>query len=174
MIFHHLADNPNLLYAIITSHRTFQELGTFSLARGLREIRRIELAKEEQARQAEHEKRLNSKQDTDVEAGDLQAEKARLLQNECEAATARSVVESSREGTPEVDNGLDADLSSRFTISDNSPPPSSFEKARGKMRARSSESLDTGGMERFTVGVGRNGFAPTQEWVCRNNCFDEI
>ena len=174
MIFHHFADNPNLLYAIITSHRTFQELGTFSLARGLREIRRVELAKEEQARQAEHERRLNSKQDIDVEAGDPQAEKARLLQNESEAATARSVVEPSRESTPEVDNGLNVDLSSRFTTSDNSPPPNRFEKTRGKMRERTSESLDIGGMERFTVGVGRNGFVPTQEWVRRNNCFDEI
>ncbi|KAL4067524.1 high-temperature-induced dauer-formation protein-domain-containing protein [Scleroderma citrinum] len=167
VIFHHLADNPNLLYAIITTHRTFQELGTFSLARGIQEIRRVELAKEEQARQAGHEKGSNAKQDVDVELGDIQAEKARLLQNESDIIAARTVVmEPSRNDAPEADNGENADLSSRFTAHENNPPLSSSEKARGKMRERRSESVDTGGMERLTLsGVGRNGFVPTQEWV---------
>lgn len=170
VIFHQLADNPNLLYAIITSHRTFQELGTFSLTRGLREIRRVELAKQEQARQAEHDKRSNSMQDVDVEAGDPQAEKIRLLQNESEAATARSVaLEPSCQGTPEVDNEQNAGLSSQFTTYDNNPLPGSSEKARGKMKEETSESQDTIGLERFTVGVGRNGFVPTQEWVRHGN-----
>jgi len=43
------------------------------------------------------------------------------------------------------------------------------EKARGKMRARSTDSVDTtASLERLTlagVSVGRNGFVPTQEWV---------
>ncbi|KAG6376070.1 high-temperature-induced dauer-formation protein-domain-containing protein [Boletus reticuloceps] len=57
VIFHNLSDNPNLLYGILTAHKTFQELGTFTLAQGLREIKRVELAREEQAAQSERNKK---------------------------------------------------------------------------------------------------------------------
>jgi hypothetical protein len=52
-----------------------------------------------------------------------------------------------------------------------SPPAESTstvsEKARGKMKARRSVSMDaTGSLERIAAaGVGKNGFVPTQEWV---------
>lgn len=46
-------------------------------------------------------------------------------------------------------------------------PTAVSEKARGKMRERRSESLDTdNSLDRVTAAsVGRSGFVPTQEWV---------
>lgn len=47
-------------------------------------------------------------------------------------------------------------------------PGAVSEKVRGKMKARRSMSVETtGSLERIAAtGVGKNGFVPTQEWVC--------
>ncbi|KAG6329974.1 hypothetical protein ID866_9117 [Astraeus odoratus] len=163
VIFYHLSDNPNLVYAIITTHKTFQELGTFTLARGLSEIRRVELAREERA---ERDKKPNTKQEVDLEAGNVQAEKARMLQNESSAAIAiREVAELSGEDAGEVESAEHTELLSRLSSPENTVQSS--EKARGKMRERSSVSLDaTSSTEQLAnTGIGRNGFVPSQEWV---------
>ncbi|KAI6150862.1 high-temperature-induced dauer-formation protein-domain-containing protein [Pisolithus tinctorius] len=155
VIFHHLSDNPNLLYAIITAHQTLQDLGTFTLASGLREIKHAEFAKEERTRQGDPNRKLNLRE-ADIEAGDVQAEKARLLLNESHRIVARSErVESFREGAAE-----DEDEENTSILASKS------EKARGKMRERSVSSETTSSAELLaSAGVGRNGFVPTQEWV---------
>lgn len=165
VIFHHLSDNPNLLYGILTAHKTFQELGTFTLARALHEIKRIELAREEQAAQSERDRKgLGRQEDDDLESGDPHAEKVRLLQQQ--DATLDREAESSHGPNTEDDEG---------TVSGPIIPPSSqsmpgsptSEKTRGKMRERRSLSLDANtSTERLaSVGIGRNGFVPTREWV---------
>lgn len=171
VILNNLNENPNLVYAILRSHRSFEDLGTFTLARGLREIRRVQLAKEEQAkRQAGNVKGKAGRQ------GDQEApehEKARLLSED-----SRDALGLSRE------SDLEAGLAPNRTMSPQSDsfpeqegdaptsPPSDpsepSEKAKGKMRARSrSASLEmSASLERIAaVGVGRNGFVPTQDWV---------
>jgi hypothetical protein len=179
VIFHHLSDNPNLLYAIITAHVTFQELGTFTLAHGLREIKRIELAKEEQARQSERDRKGRGSREDDLEAGDPHAEKARLLRNDSDAALATDrEAESSHDpnnASTQDENGGEGPVVARPVISPSSestPSTSTSEKARGKMRERRSLSLEiNSSVERnASVGIGRNGFVPTQEWVsvCSN------
>ncbi|KAF9232146.1 high-temperature-induced dauer-formation protein-domain-containing protein [Melanogaster broomeanus] len=174
VIFHHLSDNPNLLHAIITAHKTFQELGTFTLAQGLREIKRVDLAKEEQARQSEHNRKGRGTPDDDLEAGDLHAEKTRLLRNESDAAfSTDGEVELSHDpsnGSVEDENGGEGPAVTRPVISPSSestPRASTSEKARGKMRERRSLSLEANNSaERIaSAGIGRNGFVPTQEWV---------
>ncbi len=50
VIAYHLSDNPNLIYALLRVHRTFEDLGTFTLTTGLRDVRRMQLAMEEQSR----------------------------------------------------------------------------------------------------------------------------
>ncbi|KAH7889801.1 high-temperature-induced dauer-formation protein-domain-containing protein [Phlebopus sp. FC_14] len=175
VIFHHLSDNPNLLYAIITSHKTFQELGTFTLARGLREIRRAELAKEDQDRREERDTKENSLKEMDLEAGDPEAEKARLLRNDSDPALrADADAQSSRPSnhtSVEEGNGGDGSTITQSVASSTPGSPTSStptsEKARGKMRERNSLSLDaTRTAERVaSSGAGRNGFVPTQQWV---------
>lgn len=79
VILNHLDENPNLIYAILRSHKSFEDMGTFTLTRGLREIRRIQLAKEEQAkRQTGNGKGKNSEEDRSAP----EHEKARLLSSE--------------------------------------------------------------------------------------------
>ncbi|KAI6028312.1 high-temperature-induced dauer-formation protein-domain-containing protein [Pisolithus orientalis] len=164
VIFHHLSDNPNLLYAIITAHQTLQDLGTFTLASGLREIKHAELAKEERTRQGDPNRKSNLRE-ADIEAGDVQAEKARLLLNESHRIVARSEgVESFREGAAE-----DEDEENTSILASKS------EKVRGKMRERSVSSETTSSAELLaSAGVGRNGFVPTQEWVYDSLPLDTV
>lgn len=174
VILHNLSDNPNLIYGILTAHKTFEDLGTFTLSRGLREIRRVQLAKEEQARQAEgRAKGKSAARDVDNEE-EPSAEKARLLESEQLGETDLETLE---EGTrePDVREGAHSPEDEPAAHPLNSPtsempPPAGSavsEKARGKMRARRSMSVEmTGSLERIAAqGVGKNGFVPTQEWV---------
>lgn len=164
MIFHHLSDNPNLLYGILTAHKTFQELGTFTLAQGLREIKRVEIAREEQAAQSERDRKGPSCQEDDLERGDPHAEKVRLLQQD---GTPDREAESSHLPTTEAEEGPAVPQPSVSQGSENAPGTPTSEKARGKMRERRSLSSDANNStERIMIaGIGRNGFVPTQEWV---------
>ncbi|KAJ7734954.1 high-temperature-induced dauer-formation protein-domain-containing protein [Mycena maculata] len=167
VILHNLSANPNVLYGILSAHKTFEDLGTFTLSRGLREIRRVQLAKEEQARKAD----LKGKGPR-VADGDSQPheEKAKLLRTESETALAQSESAEAQESSPRESQGQDPEISMVLPTSPTSESipasTSASEKARGKMRARRSQSLDTSSLDRVAAaGVGRNGFVPTQEWV---------
>jgi hypothetical protein len=143
-------------------------LGTFTLSRGLREIRRVQLAKEEQARKADLKGKGRRDPDDDSQPHE---EKAKLLRNESETAMGLSESAEDLEGSPRQSQGQDPEISMVLPTSPTSETmpgsTSTSEKARGKMRARRSQSLDTnGGLDRVAAaGVGRNGFVPTQEWV---------
>ncbi|VDB97691.1 unnamed protein product [Peniophora sp. CBMAI 1063] len=173
VIFYHLPENPNLSYAILRSHKTFEDLGTFNLARGLREVRRIQKAKDEQAARAD----LKGKS----RAADEQQpheEKQRLLEREGSTLSdsftdlrmdsrpssppedphPASSEEHVASAQPLTSPGVDTPMTSAYPVS---------EKARGKMKARRSGSVDTDGSQDMAApaSVGRNGFVPTQEWV---------
>jgi hypothetical protein len=121
VILHNLSDNPNLIYAVLSSHKSFEDLGTFTLARGLREIKRAQLLKEEQARPAEGNPKTRRSGDS-RDSSDPGTEKARLLSEEGESTTEGGVsVEG--ENTDNAEEGTTSDMSSRRS-----------EKARGKMR----------------------------------------
>ena len=157
---------------MLRAHKSFEDLGTFTLACGLREIRRVQLAKEEQARKGDAKGKGRAL--GDLESGEEPAtEKARLLERE-----ANSRRESS-------EHSLDPPLTSRdqpqrgTSLNEETPRPlispttgavledTLSEKARGKMRERSSMSVEmTRSLERIALaGIGRNRFVPTQEWV---------
>jgi hypothetical protein len=172
IILHNLADNPNLIYGILRAHKTFEGLGTFTLARGLREIRRVQLAKEEQARKGDAKGKGRAL--GDLESGEEPAtEKARLLERE--ASFRRESSEhsldqllSSRE-QPQRESSLD-DEAPRPLVSPTTGSVSGntlSEKARGKLRERTSMSVEmTRSLEQIALaGIGRNRFVPTQEWV---------
>nr|GAT61257.1 predicted protein [Mycena chlorophos] len=153
VILHNLRENPNLIYGILSAHKVFEDLGTFTLSRGLREIRRVQLAKEEQARKAD----VKGKGPRRAESGSpAPPEKRRTSEREAE-----SPPDSSKDDSP---RGSQSEPSTVSPTSPTSELPPTSEKARGKMRERRSVSLDIN--ERVAAaGVGRNGFVPTQEWV---------
>ncbi|KAF7304736.1 hypothetical protein MKEN_01187700 [Mycena kentingensis (nom. inval.)] len=163
VILNNLRQNPNLIYNILSSHKTFEDLGTFTLSRGLREIGRVQRAKEEQARKADVKGKGRRTADEDPEAHD---EKVKLLRSERETATPP---DASQEASPRTSQtGEESEPSTGLpSIPPTEAVPAS-EKARGKMRAeRRSHSLDANPtVERIAAaGLGKNGFVPTQEWV---------
>jgi len=170
VIYYHPAENPNITYGILQSRKIFEDLGTFTLARGLREVRRVQLAKEDREKKLNNPK-ANAMAD-EGEHRDAGAEKARLL--ESEGVNRR---DSSQE--PDLEAGVSPRTSAEEPVTRSlmSPNPMSdnpygsadspvSEKARGKMRERRSASVDTiNSLDRVPTAIGRNGFVPTQEWV---------
>lgn len=193
ILFHQLANNPNVIYAILRSHLQFEELGTFTLAKGLEEVRRVQQLKEEHdAKRHSGSTAANPKSPTT----NASREKVGLLHGQAggrgdpeeifdadhesvstpslgltgltlEGAALRSPTPGSA-GTPESPRTDAPQLDSAQLAAGLS------EKARGKMRERESLSDDVGpGVARLdpeleriaAAGVGRNGFVPTQEWV---------
>ncbi|CAG8686352.1 13786_t:CDS:2, partial [Acaulospora colombiana] len=173
IILRHPSQNPHLLYAMLRSHVLFEDLGTFNLARGLRDIkRREEEERNKSLTSPTHAKGKSPTRGEDTTGQQAHEEKARLL--------AAEGIEPHSMGGDIDRNGIDASLGS-MRIS--SPPPTSSsswegegaagtsddvshisEKARGKMRQRN-ESLDVTAELAAAAQIGRNGFIPTQEWV---------
>lgn len=148
-----------MIYAILSSRKSFEDLGTFTLARGLREIKRVQSLKEEQTHKTDGDSKSRGSGES-RHSGDPGAEKSRLL---------------SEEGNPVVDEetlteGGNTENAEETRASNMTAGRS--EKARGKMRERRSLSEDNTGVP--AASVGRNGFVPTQEWVCRSYVFPVI
>jgi hypothetical protein len=170
IILHNLSNNPNLIYGILTAHKTFEDLGTFTLSRGLREIKRVQLAKEELARKNEGKSKDKSPANETGEEEQPSDEKARLLESEQGGENDLATLEEGirqPETRDEVRNPEENSPTSEEQPSVAGPAFAVSEKAKGKMRAQRSMSIDaTGSLERIAAaGVGKNGFVPTQEWV---------
>lgn len=171
VVLHDLSENSNLVYGIIHAHKQFEDLGTFTLARGLREVRRIQQAKEERAKQGKGSLDKGKNRAADIEEGAPASEKARLLRSEADSLD----LPRNTESTDTLPEGHARPLMSPTATEGPglSTPPSDgpaamSEKARGKMRAagRSLSGDMTGSLEHLAAaGIGRNGFVPTQEWV---------
>jgi High-temperature-induced dauer-formation protein len=144
ILYHHPAENPNVVYAVLKNHALFERLGTFTLASGLREIRRMRAAQQDQEARAPDSSK--GKQRAGIEGETAVEEKARLLAEEGRRS-------------PDLEAG-------QATTSTASGAAGISEKIRGKLRERS-ESVDLAPtMERaLAAEIGRNGFVPTQEWV---------
>ncbi|KAI5899994.1 uncharacterized protein SCHCODRAFT_02025788 [Schizophyllum commune H4-8] len=164
IIFHQLSDNAHVLYALLQAHQTFEDLATFTLARGLREIRRVQRAKEDLQR------RRGSRDN-----GPLGHGRADSIARGRTVRTPDGNL--SRSGTPDSVEKARALDSARAleegvahgaseTLDDVSGVQRRSEKARGKMKERSPEDEMDESLERIAAaGVGRNGFVPTQDWV---------
>ena len=171
ILFHQLGANPNVVYAILRSHKVFEEMGTFTLVKGLQEIRRIQGLKDERAQQlADARKEKDSVVPT--AAAELDAEgmkKGSLLQNAEDAVEAAPTPgRGSSENAPETVRPDSRDSFSPPMSPVTREPRIMSEKARGKMRERSvSVDILDPELERLAAaGIGKNGFVPTQEWVC--------
>ena len=161
-----MSENANLLCGVLSSHTLFEDLGTFTLAKGLREIRRIQEAREDQTRRPDtHDRTLD-------DSSSASREKTRLMENESNNSTVTPTrqVDVSTPTLRQSEDLEDAAPSSAApstpgNISD--PERDLSEKARGKMKERRPSSLDMSpNLERLAAaGIGRNGFVPTQEWV---------
>uniref|UniRef100_A0A8H7Y292 RecA family profile 1 domain-containing protein n=1 Tax=Psilocybe cubensis TaxID=181762 RepID=A0A8H7Y292_PSICU len=166
IIFYHPAENSNITYGILQSRKIFEDLGTFTLARGLREVKRAQLAKEELAN-----KSSSLKGKIPVEEGEIAdagAEKARLLHNEGVRSDSQ---ERERESVTSPRGSQGDEPMTRSFMSPTSDNPYASEspiseKARGKMRERRSMSVENiAALDRVPLPIGRSGFVPTQEWV---------
>ena len=179
MIAYHPSDNPNLIYALLRTHRTFEDLGTFTLARGLRDVRRIQRSTEEQSQDTKGKNRA-MEEDYDQ----AHEEKQRMLEREI--ALGISSNEQSADSLTEVrviprDHPQQEPAGHAEETPPSHPltsptieqavhsafPTAVSEKARGKMPERRSGSSDTdNSLDRATAtAVGWNGFVPTQEWA---------
>ncbi|KAF5324653.1 hypothetical protein D9611_004387 [Ephemerocybe angulata] len=174
VIHNHMNENPTLILDILTSHKIFEDLAKFTLASGLREIRRVQQAKEELANRGSPNNDSKGKRPmNEPEPADASAEKAKLLQNESwnRASSLEEAAHSS--GSPTI--GMEDESVYRALMSPSGEMSSPVsEKARGKMRERSRRSSDVdglgllgrnGSLEGLAASVGRNGFVATQEWV---------
>ncbi|KAJ3867565.1 high-temperature-induced dauer-formation protein-domain-containing protein [Lentinula novae-zelandiae] len=165
VILHRLSENPNLIHGILAAHKTFEDLGTFTLARGLREIRRVQVAKEDQARKLSLDDKRKSRRVSREEHAP--EEKKNLVNNENENDTDEN---SAASQIPHSDHDGGPTITTEPVVSptpDSIPSAKPSEKSKGKMKQRrSSSSLDAGSLERMAAaGIGRNGFVPTPEWV---------
>ena len=152
-----------MTYGILQSRKVFEDLGTFTLAHGLREVRRAQLAKEEHAKRLDDPKGKGKGHTDEIELGDPGAEKSRLLQSEGADGPQSSQEEDDLEaGASPHPSAIDDSL----VLSDNPYGSPISEKARGKMRERRSASVETlSALDRVPIEIGRNGFVPSQEWV---------
>ena len=158
------------------THRTFEDLGTFTLARGLRDVRRIQRTKEEQSQDIKGKSRADGE-----EYDQAHEEKQRMLAREnalgissnepsADSLTEVRVIPRDQQEQPEETPSSQSPMSPATDQAAFSAFPNAVsEKARGKMRERRSASLDTNNsLDRATAtAVGWNGFVPTQEWASK-------
>ncbi|KAF8328817.1 high-temperature-induced dauer-formation protein-domain-containing protein [Cantharellus anzutake] len=165
ILFHQLASNPNVVYAILRSHKIFEEMGTFTLVKGLREIRRVQELKEERARQSAR-KQKNAAANSDTNAAE-DTKDSLLLSNEGMGEVTSVTGRGSGETITQVPTSDSRDSLPRRSSSEARDLTAMSEKTRGKMRERSiSIDLLDPELERIAAaGIGKNGFVPTQEWV---------
>ncbi|KAJ3723483.1 high-temperature-induced dauer-formation protein-domain-containing protein [Lentinula guzmanii] len=164
IILHRLCDNPNLIHGILAAHKTFEDLGTFTLARGLREIRRVQLAREDQAQDLSLDDKRKSRR---VSKEEHAPEEKKNLLNKEDGNDNDEVSAVTQIPHPDTDIGTTTTTEPIVSPSEPIPTDRTSEKAKGKMKQRrSSSSLDAGSLERIAAtGIGRNGFVPTPEWV---------
>jgi len=173
--------NPNLLYSILRSHKRFEDIGTFTLSKGLREIHRIKLAKED-AERVRAGKDKGKASDAAASTFSANESLASLALSDEGQGPEKGV---SRRGSSEAaslsqysqsEDNLDHPLTIPPTPTAASTPTSFLEgrpdtiseKARGKMRETVNSppvEIDPELQRIAAAGVGRNGFVPTQEWV---------
>ncbi|KAK4049719.1 hypothetical protein OIV83_003994 [Microbotryomycetes sp. JL201] len=146
-------NNPELIYALLRSHKRFELLSTFTLAGGIREAKRLkdgrrqDKAKVKPRRDSTTQSRRASRDDG--EKGDEASEKVKGKRPE------RQADESSRRNSLAALSVRDLTLSSNDEVQN---PVSAGSEARGSDQQVASEDAET-------VFFGKNGFMPTEGWV---------
>lgn len=188
MIHYHYASNANLIYALVRAHARIERLATFSLARGIADIRRTRglagappsndgaaagRTRRENDRAPSGEENSDRKEAIEPPASELspsQDEKARHEAAELEAISKLSVQEQRSESPSDP------------AAAQNGHASAPSEKARGKMRETGSAPHSIDGGETVSLAdtepdlspeelaaaaaaVGKNGFVASQEWV---------
>ncbi|KAM6500834.1 High-temperature-induced dauer-formation domain containing protein [Amanita muscaria] len=160
VIFHHPSNNSNLLCCILSSSKVFEDLGTFTLSKGLGEISRVQ----DPATRLESHATIS---------GDRSGEKGFSIE-EGIGSTATPTRQIDVTLPPQFETHDDQEgtvpriaTSSVGMDSESNLPSATSGKAKGKMKERRSSSLDVNSISERLAGAGisRNGFTPTQEWV---------
>lgn len=135
-------------------------------------MKRAQVEKEERAK-AQANAQSNDKGKArlhDIEMGDPGAEKARLLESEGANDHEREAEPTPRESQGDEARPALTPAASEISTHSSQQSPMS-EKARGKMKERHSASIENANalaLDPASLGIGRNGFVPTQEWVSRD------
>lgn len=151
ILYHNVNQNPQLVYALLRSHRLFENLGTFTLSQGLRDIKgREQEAKERLDRRASMTAAASGKRtarELEEEGRQPHEEKARLLAAESRASLSVSAeglqLELDRAG-PLTNTLLENSLDS-MRIS--SPPPMGTSTSNSSRQTHPAGSSDLAGME---------------------------
>lgn len=168
VISHHLADNPHLVYAILSSHQSFEAMSTFTLHKGLQDIANARRPADEQP--ASRSTGKNEVGQRSLVDANSQKGKPSVDSTEDIEACLRSA--SSRHDTAHLASTERTASRSNSTCGD-APLSRPSDKAQGKMKARRISSSDTAIMEALASVSGRTGFVPTHEWVslpCTHGC----
>ncbi len=150
-----------MIYGILSSHKLFEDLGTFTLSRAVREIKRVQSLKEQQGQGVTKSPRGSNENEV------RESEKSRLLASESQEEMGSSGEAVDRE--PELSISAPPPMSpTTESVIPRESITETSEKARGKQKERRSSSTDVEvSLERVAaLGIGRNGFVPSQEWVC--------
>ncbi|KAM0787084.1 hypothetical protein ACM66B_006342 [Microbotryomycetes sp. NB124-2] len=151
VIHFQLSDNPELVYALLRSHKRFELLSTFTLAGGIREAKRLK------------EERRNDKGRTKSQRRDSH-----------QSASSRRA---SRDGEKEGDEGVSEKVRGKRPDRDGSDVGGETTSRRSSLAALSVQDLtlsanddeaqgsERQAVEEDTVFVGKNGFMPTEGWV---------
>ncbi|CAG8509868.1 1865_t:CDS:10 [Ambispora gerdemannii] len=175
IIQYQFSDNPHVIYAIVRTHKKFEDLSEFTLAKGLLEIRRIQAAKEERRKQARGSTKSAVEPDlktppsstpspTSQDAGTIKPS----------SRSDNTNIRHHGSNTTHHDDEHDefnekAELLHSSIHSDDSHS----EKARGKLpegvspaeRRQSGDSSRSHNIIVAPFAVGKSGFVPTEDWV---------
>ncbi|KAI5477870.1 hypothetical protein MNV49_005855 [Pseudohyphozyma bogoriensis] len=151
VIHYHLAENPNLVYAIIRSHKRFEELSTFTLAAGVAEVRRARSERKAAAAAAaasasSPSSTPTSPRPTAVPMKEIVRKRPDGEEEEVSEKARGKMKETAASAEQEERGGVDSALGMAELSLDQAGTP------------REEETKED-------VFVGKNGFVPTESWV---------
>jgi hypothetical protein len=141
VIHYQLSDNPQLIYALIRSHRRFESLANFTLKSAVEEIRRVRAERRSSS--------LPPAATTEAETDNTKPE----LKHTLSSLSLLSIGEE------------------KSTVEDEADPVRLSEKARGKMRERDPSMDEDQAGDPGAPGPyrSRSGFTPTENCACFGN-----
>ncbi|KAG9288895.1 hypothetical protein G9A89_019517 [Geosiphon pyriformis] len=183
IVQYQFSDNPHVIYAIVRTHKKFEELAEFTLAKGLLEVKRIQAVKEEHRK---HTRNLSVLKVVETETKKPSADVTTLqpISDVNENTTFRRQNSHGQDEEQEelnekielMNTSLHSD-SSHGNHSENGEieegPGYLSEKARGKLpegvtaadRRQSGDSTRSNNIILTPFAIGKSGFVPTEDWV---------
>ncbi|CAG8439428.1 1323_t:CDS:10 [Ambispora leptoticha] len=195
IIQYQFSDNPHVIYAIVRTHKKFEDLAEFTLAKGLLEIKRIQAAKEERRKQARGSTKQVVESDTKSLSSSTPSSPLSQDAGTTKPSSRSDSINSRQHGSNATHHSDEhdefnekAELMHSSIHSDDSHGGGDHnhnendndegsghlsEKARGKLpegvspadRRQSGDSSRSQNIIVPPFAVGKSGFVPTEDWV---------